>query len=220
MVVHADADRRIDRLVRQRGMTEADARSRVAAQADDQARRAVADVWLDNSGAPDELSRPGGRAVAGPAGAVRGEPADGPARRARLHSEVPADPRWAADGARLAARVAAAAGSRGRSVEHIGRTAVPGLPAADVIELQLGVAEPAEVAAVEPALAAAGFPPSGSAGEHWSADPGRSARVVVRPIDSAEWRDALRTRDRLRSGWAGAQPRNGLRHPGDRSGDR
>ncbi|MDN5934196.1 MAG: dephospho-CoA kinase, partial [Pseudonocardia sp.] len=52
IVVHADAEERVRRLVGQRGMPEADARARIAAQADDAARRAAADVWLDNGGAP------------------------------------------------------------------------------------------------------------------------------------------------------------------------
>ena len=56
VVVHADAPVRVRRLVEQRGMPEADARARIAAQADDAARRAVADVWLDNSGAPAALT--------------------------------------------------------------------------------------------------------------------------------------------------------------------
>ena len=34
-------------------MSETDARNRIASQADDDQRRAVADVWLDNSGTPD-----------------------------------------------------------------------------------------------------------------------------------------------------------------------
>ena len=56
VVVHADAPVRVRRLVEQRGMPEADARARIAAQADDAARRAVADVWLDNSGEPAALT--------------------------------------------------------------------------------------------------------------------------------------------------------------------
>lgn len=48
VVVHADVELRVRRLVEQRGMAEADARARIAAQASDQQRRAVADVWLDN----------------------------------------------------------------------------------------------------------------------------------------------------------------------------
>jgi dephospho-CoA kinase len=54
LVVEADPDTRVARLV-QRGLTAEDARARMAAQATDEQRRAVADVVLDNSGTPDEL---------------------------------------------------------------------------------------------------------------------------------------------------------------------
>src|SRR5246500_2167519 len=57
VVVHSDVELRVRRLVEQRGMSEEDARARIAAQADDEQRRAVADVWLDNSGEPAELVR-------------------------------------------------------------------------------------------------------------------------------------------------------------------
>lgn len=50
IVVHAPATERIRRLVELRGMSPGDARARVRAQAGDDARRAVADVWIDNSG--------------------------------------------------------------------------------------------------------------------------------------------------------------------------
>jgi dephospho-CoA kinase len=55
LVVQADPDTRIDRLVR-RGLTEEDARARIAAQASDEQRRAVADVVLENDGTPDDLA--------------------------------------------------------------------------------------------------------------------------------------------------------------------
>jgi dephospho-CoA kinase len=54
LVVEADTDIRVARLV-QRGLTEEDARARMAAQATDEQRRAVADVVLDNSGTPEQL---------------------------------------------------------------------------------------------------------------------------------------------------------------------
>ena len=46
VVVDAPVEVRVERLVR-RGMSEADARARIAAQASEAERRAVADVWLD-----------------------------------------------------------------------------------------------------------------------------------------------------------------------------
>lgn len=55
VVVGADEEVRLDRLVRDRGMSRQDALARIRAQATDEERRAVADVWLDNSGTPEEL---------------------------------------------------------------------------------------------------------------------------------------------------------------------
>ena len=55
LVVEADPATRISRLV-QRGLSAEDARARMAAQATDEQRRAVADVVLDNSGTPEELA--------------------------------------------------------------------------------------------------------------------------------------------------------------------
>jgi dephospho-CoA kinase len=50
VVVHAPADLRVERLVSLRGMDPASARDRVAAQASDDERLAVADVVIDTSG--------------------------------------------------------------------------------------------------------------------------------------------------------------------------
>ena len=55
VVVHADEELRVKRLTGQRGMSEADASARIAAQATEAQRRAVADVWLDNSGSQGDL---------------------------------------------------------------------------------------------------------------------------------------------------------------------
>lgn len=49
VVVGAGEETRIERLVSDRGMSAAEARSLLNAQATDAERRAVADVWLDNS---------------------------------------------------------------------------------------------------------------------------------------------------------------------------
>jgi dephospho-CoA kinase len=54
LVVEAAEDVRLPRLVA-RGLTEDDARARIAAQATDEQRRAVADVVLHNDGTPEEL---------------------------------------------------------------------------------------------------------------------------------------------------------------------
>ena len=55
LVVEADVETRVRRLI-QRGLAEDDARARIAAQAMDAQRRAVADVVLDNSGTPEDLA--------------------------------------------------------------------------------------------------------------------------------------------------------------------
>ena len=55
LVVEADVATRVARLA-DRGLSEQDARARIAAQASDEQRRAVADVVLHNSGTPEELA--------------------------------------------------------------------------------------------------------------------------------------------------------------------
>lgn len=57
VIVFSSESRRIERLVRTRGMSEEQARARVAAQATDEQRHAVADVALYNDGTPEELRR-------------------------------------------------------------------------------------------------------------------------------------------------------------------
>ncbi|MBD7982561.1 MULTISPECIES: dephospho-CoA kinase [Oerskovia] len=54
-VVVAPEDVRVRRLVESRGMSEDEARARIAAQATDEERLAAADVTLDGSGAPEAL---------------------------------------------------------------------------------------------------------------------------------------------------------------------
>ncbi|WP_219415150.1 dephospho-CoA kinase [Pseudonocardia nigra] len=214
VVVHADPEERVRRLVELRGMPEADARARIAAQAGDDLRRAAADVWLENTGAPAELEAAvdalwSGRLVPFEENVRMRRPVrGGPARL------VEPDPEWAAQAARLAARVAAAAGERGRGVAHTGSTGVPGLPAKDVIDLQLGVDSLADADAIRDALRDAGFPrrpeidhdnakPTGSAPwperYHASADPGRPVHLHVREVGSPGWRHALLFRDWLRA---------------------
>ena len=56
VVVEAPEQLRVQRLARDRGMPAEEARARMASQATDEQRRAVADVVLDNSGTPDELA--------------------------------------------------------------------------------------------------------------------------------------------------------------------
>jgi dephospho-CoA kinase len=56
VVVDVPPEVQLDRLVRLRGLTEADVRARIAAQSGRDDRLAAADVVIDNSGSPDELA--------------------------------------------------------------------------------------------------------------------------------------------------------------------
>ena len=55
VVVVADADRRVERVVRDRGLDPDQVRARISAQVTDDERSRVADVLLDNDGEPGDL---------------------------------------------------------------------------------------------------------------------------------------------------------------------
>jgi dephospho-CoA kinase len=57
VVVDARPETQLDRLVRQRGMTEEDARARMAAQATREKRLEIADIVIDNDGSREQLRR-------------------------------------------------------------------------------------------------------------------------------------------------------------------
>lgn len=57
VVAHAPAELRVRRLVDQRGLSEAEARARIAAQAGDEERLALADVVIDTAGDMDDTRR-------------------------------------------------------------------------------------------------------------------------------------------------------------------
>lgn len=207
VVVHAPEAERIRRLVDDRGMTEEAARARIAAQADDEARRAVADVWLDNSGSADAV-----RTAVDRLWTDRLRPFDA-ALRGELQppcdqvEPVDPDPSWPQQYERLAARVARAVGAAAVRLDHVGPTSVPGLAARDVIDVQLAVQSLDEIPRFASDLASVGFlssPGEWSAGgahgrTFTSADPGRPAHVHVREVGSAGYRDALLVRDWMRS---------------------
>ncbi|MFJ9805221.1 dephospho-CoA kinase [Streptomyces wuyuanensis] len=62
VVVDAAPETQLDRLVRQRGMTESEARARMAVQATREQRRAIADLLVDNDG-PIEALEPQVRTI-------------------------------------------------------------------------------------------------------------------------------------------------------------
>ena len=195
LIVMADVETRVRRLGEFRGIAREDALARIAAQATDEQRRAAADVLLDNSGTPDELEpqvhrlweerlAPFEQNLRTRTRAPRGE--------VRLAAP---DPAWPAEAQRLIARLAVACGASALRIDHIGSTAVPGLPAKDVIDIQITVAGLAVADALREPLQDAGFPrieymtDDPKAGTdpavwatriHVNADPGRAVNIHVR----------------------------------------
>ncbi len=214
LAVLTDTETRVQRLVEHRGIPEDDARQRIAAQADDDARRAAADVLLDNNGSPEDLATAVDALwqsrIVPFAEALR----SGTRSRAATSAQSPPDPTWPAQAARLLARIGHALGDRVVALEHIGSTAVPDLPAKDVIDLQVGVRHLTEAdgAAFVADLASAGFVrvpgvdhDNAKDGGTWpkrlhgSVDPGRVAHVHVRAVGSPGWDWAIDVRDWLRA---------------------
>lgn len=89
-----------------------------------------------------------------PPGRTMYAPGAGPAPEVHV---VEADERWAQWYDALAGWVREALGWRVLDLQHIGSTAVPGLPAKPVIDIDLVVADSADEAAYLPALEARGF---------------------------------------------------------------
>ena len=210
IVVDAPVQTRIERLSG-RGMPPDDARRRIAGQADERARREVADVWIDNAGAPEALdpviaqvwTRLRGFEANLRAGRVAPRPAT-----VRI---VDPDPTWAAQAARLLARVHRV-GADIISADHIGSTSVPGLPAKDVIDLQVVVADLDGARALGELLAGIGLVPYP---DRWydellgggqrdkvlcgSADPGRAVNLHIRDAANPQAAESVLFRDRLRA---------------------
>jgi dephospho-CoA kinase len=218
VVVGAEVETRVRRLVDQRGLDVGDARHRIARQATDVERRAAADVWVDNDGDLadtrdqvrtlwfDRLVPYNANLLAG----TRNPP--------NPLAVVAPDPTWPAQAERLVARIADALGRRAPRIEHIGSTSVPGLAAKDVIDLQVGVAtlahadDPAFVADLTrrgfvrvPGVTDDTAHPAHGGDRRWakrfhgSMDPGRAAHVHIREIGSPGWVFALQFRDWLRA---------------------
>ncbi|OBB81244.1 dephospho-CoA kinase [Mycobacterium colombiense] len=157
VIVHADVEVRLRRLVDQRGMPEDDARARIAAQASDEQRRAVADIWLDNSGSPEDLVQRAHevwntRIVPFAHNLSAHQTVRAPARL------VPPDPSWADQAQRIVNRLKTSCGHRALRVDHIGSTAVPDFPAKDVIDVQITVESLAVADELVEPLLSAGYP--------------------------------------------------------------
>ena len=129
---------------------------------------------------------------------------------------------WSAEFDAIASRLADALGTLAVRIEHIGSTSVPGLPAKNVIDVQVSVASLELPAGVGDRLAREGFTllagPSGdhvpcnaqSAPELWAkryakeADGARRVHVHIRRLGAPNERYALLFRDYLRASPAAA----------------
>ncbi len=205
VVVHADTEVRLRRLIDQRGMDEADARARIAAQAGEEQRRAVADVWLDNSGTPAQLIERARelwyqRILPFAHNVATNRPAADPTHM------VPADPSWAAQAGRVAARLRTTCGHRAARIDHIGSTAVPGMDGRDIIDMQVTVASLKIADELADDLLQVGYPRVDSITAdrafdgserlwrkrfHASGDPGRPTHIQLRVDGEPHQRFAL-----------------------------
>jgi dephospho-CoA kinase len=216
VVVGADEDIRVGRLTGERGFTEADARARVAAQANDRERWEAADVWLDNNGAVDSLLARVDTLWSDRIVGFNDNLMTGSRSRPDTPTVVPYDESWPFAAARLIQRITFVLGDRTIGIQHVGSTSVPGLAAKDVIDLQVAVRRLSDGDAPEfvKALADRGFPriegndqdvvhswspdlASWAKRFHGSADPGRVVHLHVREHGSSGWESALLFRDWL-----------------------
>ncbi|HJQ45442.1 MAG TPA: dephospho-CoA kinase [Amycolatopsis sp.] len=203
--VGAPVETRVRRLVEVRGMTEADARVRIAAQAQEPQRRAVADVWLDNGSTQDVVLAQVDRLWAD-----RLVPFEANVRLRRPRADrspkiVPYDETWPVQAERALDRIRVAVGERALRADHIGSTSVPGLPAKDILDLQLTAATLDDADEFADALSEAGFvratgewwddAPDGDGTWpkrfHFGADPARPVNLHVRSPQTPAWRLAL-----------------------------
>jgi dephospho-CoA kinase len=160
VIVHADVDVRLRRLIEQRGMPEEDARARIAAQASDEQRQEVADIWLDNSGTQEDLVERAhdvwnNRILPFAHNLTERQIARAPAQL------VPADPTWPEQAQRIINRLKTACGHRALRIDHIGSTAVPYYPdfqAKDVIDVQITVESLAVADELAEPLLSSGYP--------------------------------------------------------------
>jgi dephospho-CoA kinase len=213
IVVDAEPAERVRRLVAARGLSDAEARQRIAAQADPAQRVAAADVWIDNNASLADLATAVDRVwtqrLSPYAANLR---AGVPAPRPDYAALVPHRADWAAEVGRVMARIGTVPGPR--RVDHVGSTAVPGLAAQDVIDIQVVVDDLAAAARLARDLTdSAGL--IRMPGEWWdddpaanrrdgkvflrNADPCRAVNCHVRVEGSPAWREALLLRDWLRA---------------------
>ena len=191
LLVDVPAEVRLERLMSARGMDRGDAEARIARQATDEERLAVCDIVIDNAG-PVETTRARvselveERILPFAANLQRERWAE----RGRAELVDPDTQKWSAQAQQIIAKLHHGIGEQYR-IEHIGSTAVPGLVAKDVIDLQLLVPDLATARALSTRLTELGYPGQDSfdnsgAGDsepkriHANTDPGRAVNLHVR----------------------------------------
>ncbi|WP_167196478.1 dephospho-CoA kinase [Brevibacterium pigmentatum] len=208
LLVDVPAEVRLRRLMDSRGMGRDDAAARISRQADDETRRAACDVIIDNSGSVAETKAAVGHLIESRIRPFAANLTAGRrAPRTVLDLVDPADADWAGDAQRVVAKLRHGTSDE-FTVEHIGSTSVPGLPAKDVIDLQLLVPDLIAARELEPRLAELGYPGTemsdhlGEGGTepkwfHANTDPGRAVNLHVRTADSVGAHFARAFRDLL-----------------------
>ena len=191
LLVDVPAELRLERLMKARGMERGDAESRIARQANDADRYAACDVIIDNAGPVSQTQDAVVRLVedrllpfAANLNARR--------RAGRGAAELvdPAGENWPLQAQRIIAKLHHGLVTE-LTIDHIGSTAVPGLVAKDIIDLQLLVPDLDAARALAPGLAELGYPGQdaedhlGEGGSepkrfHANTDPGRAVNLHIR----------------------------------------
>lgn len=212
--VEAPDDVRLERL-QGRGMSSEDARRRMDSQVSDVRRREACDVVIDNSGERDLVRAQVNRVWTERIIPTAKNLAQGKAakRPEKLHLVEP-DPEWAHQFERIAARLRFVLGPNALRIDHIGSTAVWGLKAKPVIDVQVTVLRLSLFDAFETQLNQAGFfggkyfdepKPEIPQTQSWekrlygSIDPGNLTHIHIREANSPGQKFALMFRDWLRA---------------------
>jgi GrpB-like predicted nucleotidyltransferase (UPF0157 family) len=114
------------------------------------------------------------------------------------------DPAWPAEFVRLRDRAEAALGDLAVTIEHVGSTAVPGLPAKDLIDLVAVVESDNDVPEAIARLEAIGYEARGNLGVEgreafWWPEGEKRHHLYVSPTTSAELQAQVAFRDLLRT---------------------
>ncbi|MDZ4235018.1 MAG: dephospho-CoA kinase [Dietzia sp.] len=192
IVVDAPAEVRLRRLVEQRGMPEDDARARMSRQATDEARRAAADILIDNSGDRQTVVDLTRALVE-----IRLDPFEHNLRTGTPvvgeRTVVPFRPEWAGEAERACARLRHVVGGTANRIDHVGPTAIEGLDAPDILDLQVTVRDADAVEDALHSLTGAGYVRDRSSDRpllHWC-DPARPLEVTVVAEDDPDHEFAL-----------------------------